>query len=87
MAEGSSSLDEVRGSGGQEACAGSVVIVTGCPGSGKTTLCRSLAQADLKGVHVVSDTFYEFIDHSKDPTTPESRQQNTVIMHALASSI
>ena len=65
----------------------SVVIVSGCPGSGKTTLCRPLASADTNGLHLVSDAFYEWIAHPIHPTKPESRQQNTVIMHALASSV
>lgn len=65
----------------------SVVIVTGCPGSGKTTVCRALASGDPQGLHLASDTFLEFIAHLKDPTTPESHQQNTVVMHALASSV
>ena len=65
----------------------SVVIVTGCPGSGKTTICRALASANPQGLHLVSDVFYEFIPHLKDPTTPESQHQNTVVMHALASSV
>lgn len=64
----------------------SVVIVSGCPGSGKTTLCRSLAAADKDGLHLVSDTFYEFISHRVDPTKPESQHQNAVIMQALARS-
>ena len=64
----------------------SVVIVSGCPGSGKTTLCRALAAADSNGLHLVSDTFYEFIQHRIDPAKPESRHQNAVIMQALARS-
>ena len=64
----------------------SVVIVSGCPGSGKTTLCRTLAAADPNGLHLVSDTFHEFIPHRIDPTKPESQHQNTVIMQALARS-
>ncbi len=65
----------------------SVVIVSGCPGSGKTTLCRALAAEEPKGLHLVSDTFYEFIAHPKDMTSAESHHQNTVVMEALASSI
>ena len=64
----------------------SVVIVSGCPGSGKTTVCRALASADPCGLHLVSDVFYEFISHAKDPTTVESYHQNTVVMEALASA-
>ena len=63
-----------------------VVIVSGSPGSGKTTLCEALAERREDGVHMVSDAFHEFIAHRIDPTTPESKHQNTVIMRALASS-
>ena len=64
----------------------SVVIVSRCPGSGKTTVCRALASADPCGLHLVSDAFYEFIAHAKDPTTVESYHQNAVVMQAVASA-
>jgi hypothetical protein len=62
-----------------------IVIVSGCPGSGKTTLAKALALArGTKGVHLVSDVFYGFPAAPIDPTHPDSREQNTVIMRALA---
>ena len=63
-----------------------VVIVSGSPGSGKTTLCESLAASRQDGVHLASDFFYEFLSHRLDPTTPESHRQNTVIIRAVASA-
>lgn len=65
----------------------SVVIITGSPGSGKTTICGALAAESPQGLHLVSDTYYEFIAHRLDPAQPESQHQNTVVMHALASSV
>jgi len=65
----------------------SVVIITGSPGSGKTTIARKLAAESPQGLHLVSDTYYEFISHRVNPTHPESDHQNTVVMHALASSV
>ena len=65
---------------------GSIVIVSGPPGSGKTTLCRALAARHDEGVHLVSDRFYEFIAHSVDPATPESHHQNTIVTRAVASA-
>jgi len=65
---------------------GSIVIVSGPPGSGKTTLCRALAARHDDGVHLVSDRFYEFIAHSVDPATPESHHQNTIVTRAVASA-
>jgi cytidylate kinase len=64
----------------------SVVIVSGCPGSGKTTLSRALAGSARQGVHLLSDVFYNFPASPIDPTLPESHDQNTAIMRALARS-
>lgn len=62
----------------------SIVIVSGCPGSGKTTLSGALARGSPRGVHVRSDVFYGFPAHPVDPTLPASHQQNTTIVRALA---
>jgi cytidylate kinase len=60
-----------------------LTIVSGCPGSGKTTLSARLAAATPSGVHLDSDAFYRFPARRLDPTTPESHGQNTTIMKAL----
>jgi predicted kinase len=60
-----------------------VTIVTGSPGTGKTTLSRLLACEDPRGIHLVSDVFYGFPVWPVDPTKPESNTQNTAIIRAV----
>jgi cytidylate kinase len=62
----------------------SITIVSGCPGSGKTTLAKGLARSASQGLHIPSDLFYDFPTAPIDPTLAESHHQNTVIMRALA---
>ena len=61
----------------------SLTIVSGSPGTGKTTLCRTLAAEARPGLHLASDVFYGFPAQPIDPTRPESNAQNTTIMRAL----
>jgi uncharacterized protein YndB with AHSA1/START domain/cytidylate kinase len=62
---------------------GSILIVSGGLGTGKTTLARVLAHAEPTGLHLVTDTFYEFPAYLVEPTTQESHSQNTTIMKAI----
>jgi cytidylate kinase len=61
----------------------SITIVSGCPGSGKTTLARQLVSLEHRGLHLLSDTFYRFPARPIDPATPAAHQQNTSIIRAL----
>jgi predicted kinase len=63
---------------------GSVAIVSGCPGTGKTTLARVLAAAWPRGVHVRGDDFFAFLAKPVAPTLPESRAQNATVLRAVA---
>jgi len=61
----------------------SIMIISGCLGTGKTTLSKALAHAAPAGLHLVTDTFYHFPAHPLDPTTEEAHAQNTTIMRAI----
>lgn len=67
--------------------AGHILILSGHPGSGKTTCAEALAY--LPGgpkVHLHSDDFWGYIKTGKiDPWLPESHGQNQMIMQIAAS--
>lgn len=68
---------------------GEVLILTGPPGSGKTTVAAALAQtAGAPKVHLHSDDFWHFIKHGAiAPYRPESNDQNRVVMDALSRTV
>jgi len=68
---------------------GRIVIVSGPPGAGKSTVARALAErADGPlAVHMHTDDFYVYIRKGfVEPWRPESQAQNIAVMNALAAS-
>lgn len=65
---------------------GRMVIITGSPGTGKTTTAAMVArESDLeKSVHIHTDDFYHYLSKGAiSPHLPQSQDQNLIVIEAL----
>jgi len=63
-----------------------ITILTGAPGTGKTTIARLLAGQSACGLHIPSDIFYTFPVHPIAPNLKEAHPQNEAVIAALLAA-
>jgi predicted kinase len=59
-----------------------LLIITGPPCAGKTTIARLLAGRHARGLHIPSDGFYAFASHPIPPYLAGAHEQNTSVIKA-----
>jgi gluconate kinase len=65
----------------------SLLLVTGPPGAGKSTVSRAIAEASPHSVFVEGDAFFRFLaTGSIAPWLPAADQQNQIVTRAAASA-
>lgn len=65
----------------------SLVVVTGPPGAGKSTVARLVADHFEPSVLIEGDSFFDFLAHGAiEPWLPESHAQNDVVIRAAAAA-
>lgn len=66
---------------------GSLLVITGPPGAGKSSVARVLAGAARHGVLIEGDAFFGFLaSGATEPWLPAANDQNTVVTKAAASA-
>lgn len=66
---------------------GSLLVITGPPGAGKSTVARILAERVEPSVLVEGDSFFAFLARGAiPPWLPESNDQNDIVVQAAAAA-
>lgn len=64
-----------------------MIVLTGPPGAGKSTVARLLADALPFSVHLHSDDFWRYLRQGRiAPYLPQAHRQNQVVIDALAQA-
>jgi energy-coupling factor transporter ATP-binding protein EcfA2 len=89
METGKTSLGSVQSSAESAAAgsAGEVIVLTGPPGAGKTTVAALLTEMLEPSAHLHADDFWHYIKRgSIPPYLPGSHRQNEVVIGVLATA-
>jgi hypothetical protein len=72
---------------GKNRCMGSLLVVTGPPGAGKSTVARILADRFEPSVLVEGDAFFGFLAQGAiEPWLPAANDQNEIVTRAAAAA-
>lgn len=63
-----------------------ITLISGAPGTGKSSLARFLSASDPSGVHIETDFFFRFLAHKVDPSLPDAHRQNATVVRAYVAA-